>query len=109
MILLKEQEFYYESSLGRKVKLLPPDAPIPEIDSTDDEVWDVWEFNSEEEAFSKEAQRLGLTTGPPVSPVHGWDITNVSHQQALLALQEKHKPKLVVMASASRPWGSKAA
>ena len=105
-MLLREHSFYYECSLGKKVRLLPPDAPVPEVPTIDGAKWDVWEFNSEEEAFSKEAQRLGLTAGPPVSLDHGWDITNQKHQAALLTLLKKHTPRLVVMASASRPWGN---
>ena len=66
--------------------------------------WDVWEFNSEDEVFSKEAERFGLKAGPPISPVHGWDITNATHQQAIVDLIKQHKPKFVVMASAARPW-----
>ena len=84
--------------------MLPLDAPIPEVACEPTETWDVWEFNSEDEAFSKEAERFGLTVGPPISPVHGWDITNAKHQQALVALLGAHKPKFVVMASATRPW-----
>ena len=44
--------------------------------------------------------------GPPVSLEHGWDITNHKHQAAICQLLKKHTPKLVVMASATRPWGS---
>ena len=105
-MLLREHRFYYECSLGKKVRLLSPDAPVPVVPTEDGVTWDVWEFNSEEEAFSKEAQRLGLVAGPPVSLEHGWDITNQKHQAALMNLLKKHTPKLVVMASASRPWGS---
>ena len=88
------------------MKLLPPEAPIPELDCGEDEVWDVWEFNSEDEALSKEAEKFGLRVGPPISPAHGWDITNSRHQKALLELQEKHKPRMITMASATRPWGT---
>ena len=92
--------------MGKKVRLLAPDAPVPEVPSADGITWDVWEFNSEDEAFSKEAQRFGLVAGPPVSLEHGWDITNQKHQAAIFQLLQIHTPKLVVMASASRPWGS---
>ncbi len=44
---------------------------MPEVPAADGVAWDVWEFNSEEEAFSKEAQRLGLAAGPPESLEHG--------------------------------------
>ena len=66
--------------MGKKVRLLAPDAPVPEVPSADGVTWDVWEINSEDETFSKEAQRLGLTAGLPVSLEHGWDITNQKHQ-----------------------------
>ena len=105
-MLLRQNRFYFECSLGKKVRLLPPNAPVPEMPEDGGKTWDVWEFNSEEEAFSKEAQKLGLSTGPPVSLEHGWGITNPKHQEAILLLLKKHIPKLVVMASASRPWGS---
>ena len=103
-MLLREEKFCYEAADGRKIRLLPPDAPIPEIASGPDETWDVWEFNSEDEVFSKEAERFGLRAGPPISPVHGWDITNAKHQQALVEMLPQHKPKFIVMASATRPW-----
>ena len=104
VMLLREERFCYEAANGRKIQLLPPNAPVPEIASGPEETWDVWEFNSEDEVFSKEAERFGLTVGPPISPVHGWDIINAKHQQALVALLGAHKPKFVVMASATRPW-----
>ena len=104
MMLLREHRFYFETALGKRVKLLPLDAPVPEVPD-DDAQWDVWECNSEEEAFSKEAVAFRLSVGPPISMHHGWDLTNSKHQQRLVALLEKHRPKLVVMASASRPWG----
>ena len=103
-MLLREEKFCFEAANGRRVKLLPPDAPVPEIACGPAEAWDVWEFNSEDEVFSKEAEKLGLSVGPPISPVHGWDITNGKHQQALLNMLNTHKPKLIVMASATRPW-----
>ena len=103
LMLLREHRAYYECSMGRKVRLLAPDAPVPEVPSADGVTWDVWEFNSEDEAFSKEATRLGLVTGPPIRLEHGWDITNQKHQTAIFQLLQKHTPKLVVMASASRP------
>ena len=101
---LREEKFCYEAANGRKIRLLPPDAPVPEIASGPDETWGVWEFNSEDEVFSKEAERFGLRAAPPISPVHGWDITNAKHQQALVEILSLHKPKLIVMASATRPW-----
>ena len=58
----------YEAGIGRRVKLLPPDAPIPELACKPDEVWDVWEFNAEDESLSKAASRFGLCVGPPISP-----------------------------------------
>ena len=104
-MLLREERFCYEAANGRKIRLLHPDAPVPEIASGPDETWDVWEFNSEDEVFSKEAERFGLRAGPPISPVHGWDITNAKHQQALVKVLDKHKPKFVIVrASATRPW-----
>ena len=103
-MLLREERFCYEAANGRKIRLLPPDAQVPEIPSGPEETWDVWEFNSEDEVFSKEAERFGLKAGPPISPVHGWDITNAKHQQALVELLRQHKPKLIVMASATRAW-----
>ena len=103
LMLLREEKFCYEAAYGKKVRLLPLDAPVPEIASEPMETWDVWEFNSEDEAFSKEAEIFRLRVGPPISPVHGWDITNAKHQQALVTMPGTHKPKFVVMASATRP------
>ena len=102
--MLKEEKFCFEAADGRRVKLLPPDAPVPEIACGPAEAWDVWEFNSEDEVFSKEADKFCLTVGPPISPVRGWDITNGKHQQALINMLNDHKPKFIVMASATRPW-----
>ena len=36
LMLLREHRFYYECSLGKKVKLLSPDAPVPEVPTGDD-------------------------------------------------------------------------
>ena len=58
VMLLREERFCYEAANGRKIQLLPPNAPLPEIASGPEETWDVWEFNSEDEVFSKEAERL---------------------------------------------------
>ena len=60
VMLLREERFCYEAANGRKVQLLPPNAPAPEIASGPEETWDVWEFNSEDEVFSKEAERFVL-------------------------------------------------
>ena len=64
VMLLREERFCYEAANGRRIRLLPLDAPIPEIASEPEERWDVWEFNSEDEVFSKEAERFGLKAGP---------------------------------------------
>ena len=53
ILYLKERGFCYEAGLGRRVKLLPPDAPIPELACEPDQVWDVWEFNADDESLSK--------------------------------------------------------
>ena len=60
VMLLREEKFCYEAANGRKVRLLPPDAPVPEIANAPNETWDVWEFNFEDEV---------LKAGPPISPL----------------------------------------
>ncbi len=72
------------------MKLLPFDAPAPELPWGPDETWDVCEFNSEAEVFPNEAQKLGLKVGPPISPVRGWDIANAQHQRALFDMLKRH-------------------
>ena len=57
-MLLREERFCYEAANGRRIRLLPLDAPVPEITSEPEERWDVWEFNSEDEVFSKEAEKF---------------------------------------------------
>ncbi len=55
IMLLRESEraFCYVAGFGRKGKLLPPDVPIPELACEPGEIWDVWEFNAEDEALKK--------------------------------------------------------
>ena len=56
-MLLRENRFYFETALGKRVKLLPLDAPVPEVPD-DDAQWDVWEFNSDKKRSPKRLLRF---------------------------------------------------
>jgi hypothetical protein len=106
-IFLSERKFYYEGPRGQRLSLLPSDAPIPDFQS-DFESWDVWEINNEGEMLTREAIRMKMKVGPPISMSHGWDITNKQHQDYFLKLQEQYKPQLIAVSSVLRPWGTSA-